>query len=538
MKRIYLILIVLVGISVSCTKNFEDWQKDEKHPAVVPGEMLFTNAQKALADQVASSNVNLNNYKLYAQYWTETTYTDEANYDLINRNISNNVFRVIYRDILKDLQEARAIMAEDATTTPEAQIAKTNRLIIIDVLEVYAYQRLVDIFGNVPYSEALNIDATLNPAYDDGMMIYKDLVARLDQVIQTLDANGGSYGSADVYYGGDVQSWITFAESLKFRLAITIADADNATAQAWGEASAANTFSSSAQDAKLVYEAAPLDNTNPIYQDLVASGRKDFIPANTIIDYMNTLADPRVSAYFADQIEFSYDKDETTNAKIDTELPGTGKKVLYYANDSVVHVQLPFNVLAVDSMDVFTYYEGGVYGASNAYGNYSHVGSMILDATFPIQLLSYTEMEFYKAEAAARGWSVGGTAKDHYETAIKASFEEWGFIDTLAINYLEQENVAWDESGSAWSDGIDRKQIAMQAYLGYYQRGFEGWTTYRRLDWPEMNVPEGAITSDGGVLRRFTYPVNEQTLNADNYYQAADAVGGDLMETKLFWDKF
>ena len=481
MKRIYLILIVLVGISVSCTKNFEDWQKDEKHPAVVPGEMLFTNAQKALADQVASSNVNLNNYKLYAQYWTETTYTDEANYDLINRNISNNVFRVIYRDILKDLQEARNIMSGDATTTPEAAIAKSNRLIIIDVLEVYAYQRLVDIFGNVPYSEALNIDATLNPAYDDGMMIYKDLVARLDQVIQTLDASGASYGSADVYYGGDVQSWITFAQSLKFRLAITIADADAATAKGWAEAAAAKTFSSSAQDAKMVYEAAPLDNTNPIYQDLVASGRKDFIPANTVIDYMNSLNDPRRTAYF------------------DLNPDANGED-----------------------------YVGGIYGASNAYGNYSHVGSMILDATFPIQLLSYTEMEFYKAEAAARGWNVGGTALEHYEAAITASFAEWG-VDGAA-DYIA--SIAWDGT-TDW-----KKAIGMQAYLGYYQRGFEGWTTYRRLDWPEMNVPEGAITTDGGVLRRFTYPVNEQTLNAANYYQAADAVGGDLMETKLFWDKF
>jgi hypothetical protein len=52
-----------------------------------------------------------------------------------------------------------------------------------------------------------------------------------------------------------------------------------------------------------------------------------------------------------------------------------------------------------------------------------------------------------------------------------------------------------------------------------------------------MNVPEGAITTDGLTPRRFTYPVKEQTLNEDNYYKAAEAIGGDFMETKLFWDK-
>jgi len=481
MKRIYLILIVLVGISVSCTKNFEDWQKDEKHPTEVPGEMLFTNAEKALADQVAETNVNVNNYKLYAQYWTETTYTDEANYDLINRNIPDNVFRILYRDVLRDLKEAKTLIA-GADVTAEEVVAQKNKLQIIEILEVYTYQRLVDIFGNVPYTEALDIDATLNPSYDDGMTIYKDLIARLDNAIAAMDVTGGSYGGADLFYEGDVAAWQTFAYSLKARLAITIADADEATAKAAFEAAAPHTFTSNAQNCTLDYLSEPLANTNPLYQSLVASGRKDFVPANTIVDYMNTLNDPRRVAYF----------------ELNPDANGED-------------------------------YVGGIYGASNAYGNYSHVGAVMTDPTFPIALMSYMEVEFYKAEAAARGWNAGGSAVEHYNAAITASFDEWG-VDAAA-DYIASDGVAWDGSGD-W-----KHFIGMQAYIGYYQRGFEGWTTYRRLDWPEMNTPPGGMTADGKVLRRFTFPVSEQTLNKANYYQAADAVGGDDMTTKLFWDK-
>jgi hypothetical protein len=479
MKRIYLILIVLVGISVSCTKNFEDWQKDTKNASEVPGEMLFTNAQKALADQVAETSVNLNNFKLWAQFWTETTYTDEANYDLINRNIPNSVFRVLYRDVLRDLREAKALISATAVTAIEED-AKTNKLQMIEVLEVYTFQRLVDIFGNVPYSQALDIDATLNPAYDDGMTIYKDLVARLDAAMAAMKTGAESYGHADLYYGGDVAAWKTFAQSLKFRMAVTIADADNALAKGWAEAAAASTFSSAAESAILVYSDAPLGNTNPLYQALVASGRNDYVAANTIIDVMNDLEDPRRDVYF--------DK---------------------------------------HGMDE---YVGGEYGYTSAYADFAHVGAAMHEPTFPATIMNYVEIEFLKAEAAARGWSVGGTAVEHYNNAITASFDLWGVAG--AADYLAKPEVAWDGSGD-W-----KKVIGLQAWLGLYERGFEAWTTYRRLDWPEMNVPENALTSDTKTPRRFTFPVNEQTLNAANYYQAADAVGGDDMTTKLFWDKF
>lgn len=482
MKRIYLILIVLVGISVSCTKNFEDWQKDEKNPAIVPGEMLFTNAQKALADQLASTNVNLNNWKYYAQHWTATTYTDEANYDIVTRTVADMVFRELYRDVLRDLKEAKSLIAS-ATVTSEEVAMQANKLLIIDIVEAYTFQRLVDIFGNVPYTQALDIDATLNPTYDDGWAIYQDLEKRLQNAIDNLNTGAESYGTADIYYGGDVSAWITFAHSLKFRMAITVADKYEDVAKTWVSDSKDHTFASQDESANLVYLAAPLANTNPLYQDLVASGRNDHVAANTIVDYMNELNDPRRAVYFELNVEANGEE-----------------------------------------------YVGGVYGASNSYGSYSHIGAVIHEPTFPVALMTYTEILFYKAEAAARGWSVDGTALEYYDAAITASFEEWGVEG--AADYIASEGVAWDGT-TDW-----KKAIAMQAYLGHYQRGFEAWTTYRRLDWPVMNEAPDAVTAGKIIPTRFTFPISEQTLNKTNYYQAADAVGGDFMETKLFWDMY
>ena len=526
MKRIYLALIVLVGISVSCTKNFEDWQKDEKHPTEVPGDMLFTNALKDLADQVAETNVNVNNWKLFCQYWTETTYTNEANYDIISRTVSDGVFEIFYRDVLKDLSEAKKLIAAEETVTESQSDMKNNRLQIIEILEVYVYQRLVDIFGNVPFTEAINID-NIYPAYDDGLTVYKSLVPKLDAAIGAFKGSG-SFVGADIMYNGNIDAWKTFAYSLKLRMGITIADADEAFAKATFEAAEPHAFASSADNAELVYLTAPLNNTNPLYQALVASGRDDYVPANTLVDLLNDFNDPRMYAYLQKPITFVYDKNDT-NEKIDTELTGGSQMVITFENGDVELVALPHMVLAVDSLNVFTYYKGGQYGYPSSYGTNSHVAAAVHEPTFPSHLMTYTEVLFYKAEAAARGWSAGGSTEDLYNAAITSSFDDWG-VDG-AEDYLATEGVAWDAAGD-W-----KQQIGTQSWLGNYERGFEAWTTYRRLDWPLMNVPEAPETEGGVVPTRLTFPVNEQTLNPTSYTEAASAVGGDLLTTKLFWDK-
>jgi len=110
MKKKYLILMVLVALFASCTDKFEEFNTNVKSPTVVPGESLFSNAQKGLSDQVSSTDVNLNVWKLFSQYWTETTYTNEATYDIINRTIPDNTFRQYYDGFLKDFKEAKTII--------------------------------------------------------------------------------------------------------------------------------------------------------------------------------------------------------------------------------------------------------------------------------------------------------------------------------------------------------------------------------------------------------------------------------------------
>ncbi|WP_459209510.1 SusD/RagB family nutrient-binding outer membrane lipoprotein [Aquimarina rhabdastrellae] len=476
-KFIYIFTIIL---SVSCSSDIEELNVNVKDPAVVPGDALFTSAQKALVDQMVSTNVNINIYRLIMQQWTQTTYTDESNYDLVTRTIPQEHWDVMYRDVLIDLKDAYRIIEETPLLTTEDPDVKTNKLAIIEVLNVYTFAVLVDTFGNVPYSEALDIDNLL-PVYDDGLTIYQDLITRLNNAINSIEISKGSFDvPQDNMYQGDTFKWFKFANSLKLRLGITLADIASETtlASTTIESAAPNVFDSNADNAALNYLSST-PNTNPLYVDLVLSGRKDFIPASTIVDQMNTFNDPRRQFYFTPLSD------------------GT--------------------------------YQGGTPGASNSYSNYSHISELIAnDPTFEGTLMDYAEVSFLLAEASERGFNVGGTAETYYNQAITASILYWGGSATDASNYLAQPEVAYSTANGDW-----KEKIGIQKWIGLYNRGFAAWNSWKLLDYPVLEAPADPVSE---TPVRFTFPIVEQTLNGDSYNAASTAIGGDAVTTKLFWD--
>src|SRR5581483_8606240 len=197
-------------------------------------------------------------------------------------------------------------------------------------------------------------------------------------------------------------SWKKFANSFKLKMGMTIADSGPAEAKSTVEAAvAAGVFTSNDDYALYHFVSAP-PNTNPIWVDLVQSGRKDFVATNTLTDELVALNDPR-TPYFI-------------------------------------------------TVDANGKYNGGLPGASNNYATYSKPsgplmvsGSIgkITNPDFPGDMLDYSEVEFLLAEAVERGFNVGGTAATHYNNAITASILFWGGSATDAATYLAQPSVAY-----------------------------------------------------------------------------------------------
>lgn len=127
------------------------------------------------------------------------------------------------------------------------------------------------------------------------------------------------------------------------------------------------------------------------------------------------------------------------------------------------------------------------------------------------------------AEARARSFEVGGTAKEHYDAGITASILDWGGTAAEAADYLAQPNVDYDLSILASTAATPWKEvIGTQKWIALYNRGLEAWTSIRLLDYPLMATPADAVS---GFPNRYTYPIIEQSLNGANYSSAASAIG-------------
>ncbi len=161
----------------------------------------------------------------------------------------------------------------------------------------------------------------------------------------------------------------------------------------------------------------------------------------------------------------------------------------------------------------------------------STFSDQVLNPAFPGDLLDDAETEFLLAEAVERGFSVGGTAEQHYDNGVTASIEAWGGSASDAATYLAQPSVAYTTAA-----GTYKQKIGYQKWIALWNRGWDAWTEIRRLGYPNINVIDPPIGAISPLPLRFYYPLAEQTANTINYNAAVQAIGGsDLVTTKLFW---
>jgi hypothetical protein len=479
MKRLIILILVLSTGFISCTKNLTSLNNNPEASLTAPSASVFLAGEKGLVDIYTADNWGSAPFRVIAQVWTMNTYNNIAHYQFATDNPSGGWWTAVYTNALSNLAQAKSLYPTDV---PDTNVRR-NDYIITDILEVYAYSLLVNTFGNVPYSQALNRTIPF-PAYDDAKTIEYDLLTRLDTAIAGLNTAYGSFGDADQLYGGNTAQWKKFAATLKLKLSLLIADVD-ATTAATKVQEAVNTgvFTSNADNALLPYDASSVVNSNPIWQDLVNGNDLHYYsPAAYFIQTLQGWNDPRLPLFF-------------------TEAPGGG-------------------------------YAGGIAGAGNTSTTLSSFSSQWLAATFPGDILDYSETQFLLAEAAERGIAVGGTAEQYYDSAISASILSWGGTTSEVQAYLAQSSVAYTTAAGTW-----RQKIGYQKWLAFANRNWDSWTEIRRLGFPDLDVVSPPVGAISNLPLRLNYPPAEQTSNPTNWAAAVTALGGqDAVTAKLFWE--
>lgn len=390
-------------------------------------------------------------------------------------------------------------------------------LSIANVVKVAVLHRVADTYGPVPYTQ-IGVGGKIQVPYDSQETAYKAMLSDLDGAIEVLSANRGTSinASADIIYGGNVEKWAKFANSLKLRLAMRMVYADKAAARKAAEevaASEVGAFTGNADNA--TYTGFNTTAKNPFYVVQVEYNGGDSMAAADIIAYMNGYGDPRRPAYFKLS---QFDGFDYVGLRHGIEMP---------ANE-VMHQYSPINI----------------------------------SVSSPYVWMNAAEVAFLKAEASAVfGFDMGGNAKDFYEEGIRLSFEQWGvdgaddyiadatskpgtYVDPIGANSyggsLSEMTIAWEESAD-----VEKKQekILIQKWIANWLLGNESWADIRRTGYPrifpataEGNKSNGLVDSVEGA-RRMKYPSDEYVNNGENLRAAVALLGGaDEMATRTWFD--
>lgn len=557
-------LFISASIFTSCERDITQLNIDPKKPEVIPSKNLVVSAERDLADFWVTPSVNLNISRFFTQQWTETQYIDETNYNFITRNQPQNHFNTMYRDVLGPLKQAGIFLnseSESVSLSPGDQAkVKKSKQAIIELLSIYAWVNLVDSFGNVPYTEALKNEAgatVFQPKYDDAATVYDALATRLNAVLLTIDTGVDGYDN-DAFYKGDMSKWKMLGNSLKLRMGLNLSETlSTPKGKALVESAvAAGVITDPANNFAFPYVDGLV--SNPVYQNLVSSGRNDFVPADVYVNALKAKSDPRRFSFFAENknknlgtvslitapvspntsstITFDaplanvptvgqavFKKNTSSNLKDNPEDDFILGYVQAAGSNFITLVRNAETLKVGDKVNVESYI-GGPYGNLASFANYSHLTGSIKQADYPGYLLESVEVKFMLAEAAARGYSVGGTAATLYGNAVQASMDQWNVDPTAAAAYI----TANPYDAANW-----KKSIGTQAWFAMFNRGIESWYFFRRLDYPILAVPGNAE----GLVYRITYSNNEYSTNTTNVKAAATAIGGDKYTTKIFWDK-
>jgi hypothetical protein len=472
LKRVLLAVVAASVLGLSgCDKGFEEMNIDPNQPTQVPAENLLTQAQLSLNQLFWGRAANANFAMLMVQYFANNEYAEASRYTLPNANF-DGIWNTAYAGGLNDLEVAKTIVENNEAIT---DAVRANQWAILDILQVWAFHNLTDIFGDIPYSEALTDEAY--PKYDAQSEIYPDLIRRLTEAANQIDPSAAGFRSGENIYGGDMEKWRLLANSLKLRIAIRMSDVAPGPAATAAAQAVADGVIMSFSDAA-TYEFDPQAAlANPLYIDQVINRRDDFSVSETLLGHMRTNNDPRVPAYASPNVSGNY-------------------------------VGMPYGLTDAE--------------AFARKGNTSRPNDELRQQQSEAIIIGPVEVYFLLAEAAQKGF-ISGDAAEYYNTALEMSMAYWGVSGAEATVY----KAAHPYSAANWREVIGREK-----WVALYMQGLQAWAEWRRLDAPNLPFPAAADPSVSAIPVRAPYPAGEEGTNT----ASLAAVGVNGLATRMWWD--
>lgn len=536
----------------SCSDEYmENMNTDPSKAATIDPNAQLTTAQLQTYGDLSMVEIYRNYLYAFSQQlmgcWNTTNYGGRHTLD---NNEMSRIWTSFYTQSVKNVTDARYRTAEDP--------GKVNINSILRIYRVYLMSIITDIYGDVPYTEAgLGfLDGKYTPRYDKQEDIYNDFFRELEDASAKLDATKDRV-TGDVIYNGDLAKWKKLANSLRLRFAMRISNVNQEKAETEFENAMiadGGVIDNAASDALIKYITVSFSFGQEAYSDYRGNSISQLLfgndPSNnpsyicsTLFNQLYNTEDPRtfrIARCYYDGLMGATSPDN----RIDLTDEMLEKGIEFKPRDPGAYSWEPWpsgydsdicKALAVNNPSVKVTMDREVE---------PKLANNFLKSDNPGVVMTSAEVKFLMAEAALKGWDVGGaTVEDLYEEGVRAS------MDFLTDNYgcnvvTEDEFKAFIQNKGMIGHTNEQKLEAIntQAWILHFSNPNECWANVRRSGYPKLKSPEeygfGQFLTGGiEIPVRLCYPVLESSYNKKSYDEAIGRMGGtDDWHTHVWWD--
>jgi len=408
---------------------------------------------------------------IWSQYWTQANGSSQYkyidSYNITRTDLTGN-YDELFAGSLADLQ---------LSISKAKASGQNNYYLMSTVMKAYVYETLVDLYDQVPYNQAFQGVANIQPKFDDGYTVYKGLLAELDAALATNPSNLTDDASVDFVFGGDMAKWRQFANTLELKMYLRMINAKPTEAQAGVQKLlAANNFLTTEAGVTVYTDATNKRNPFYTYNIFALNSTTNLRASTTLVSYMKANSDPRLEIYF-----------------------GTSNPT---------------------SMN-----QGDFNAPLTSHPEYATATTPVQKATDPVFFITAAESYFLQAEAAVR-YGSAGNAQSLYNTGVLAAFTQAGIKTSDLDPSILKTKYAFPTAGTTEQKIeaiITQKWLSLPATC----HTLEGYFDQERTGYPRISsvystsnnyIPGQWVYSPAGVTagkfpKRLVFPDSERSRN-------------------------
>jgi hypothetical protein len=521
MKAIYKITGLLLAATLTFTSCDEqallDLNVDKNAVTDIDMQYLFSLATLRIAGEYENTRANMLYAATSIQHSASLAGYFSGDKYFYNAQYSGAYMERHYTDVIR--------LYSHVISKTDGNAAEANLNAAATVLRIFDLQRMTDLYGDIPYFQAgKGLEGAENwfPAYDNQKDIYYDMVEQLKAARNKFSTSARSLGGQDFIYGGDINKWKRFTNSLLMRIAMRMSKVDpNKAKEVFIEANTSGAFTSNADNGMIKFAAGPQgvnrNGLNDGYWNTYKYSR-DCKISKTFIDWMKANNDPRLMI--------------VSGGLGNPDVPAT------WITDPEKQRGLPNGFNSTTIRDILTPEEVTEFTTPGV-GNrmFSMLNLKYLDWEDPYWLISYAEVELMKAEAAVLGW-ISSDANVHFTNGVTAAINAWVVFDPSFVRSADQINAYIAGRGFASAGTPDKLRLIGEEYwAATWLNDIESWSNWRRTGFPALTPTKDPNRFEANEIpRRLRYWEAEIGANPENYNKARTRMGGDLLMTKVWWD--